>query len=121
MRRARIARLIAGIAVVVGAAAACGDKVCAGQGVDLHTPADTTVALHQSIVLAAGSAGTCGGPTSPISADALTQWQAGDSSIVSVAALDSLHARINGLALGTTSVMASWQGFVGSTIRVTVR
>jgi hypothetical protein len=121
MRTRTTARLFACLGMIAVGTAACGDKVCAGEGVDLRTPADTTVALHQSIVLAAGLGGTCGGPTGPVSADALTHWQVGDSSIVSVVVLDSLHARINGLALGTTSVMASWDGIVGSTTLVTVR
>jgi hypothetical protein len=97
------------------------ENVCAGLGVELRLPADTTVALHQSIVLAAGSGGTCAGLTSPVEADALTHWQAGDSSIVSVTALDSLHARIDGLGLGTTIVMASWNGIGTSSTLVTVR
>jgi hypothetical protein len=83
-------------------------------------PADTTVALHASIVLAAGTGGSCSG-TGPISSSDLTHWQVVDSSIVSIMVLDSLHARISGLAIGTTVVTASANGFVGSTTQVTVR
>lgn len=122
LRKRETARLVVLIAAIAVATAGCGDKVCAGQGVEYRLPADTTVALHQSIVLAAGTGGTCG-PTSPVSADALTHWQVGDSTIVSVVVLDSLHARISGLAVGTTAVTAtaSADGYPGSTTLVTVR
>lgn len=123
MRKRETARLVVLIGAIAVATAGCGgDKVCAGQGVGYRLPADTTVALHQSIVLAAGIGETCG-PTSPVSADALTHWQVGDSTIVSVVVLDSLHARISGLAVGTTSVTAtsSANGYAGSTTLVTVR
>jgi hypothetical protein len=83
-------------------------------------PADTTVAVHASIVLAAGTGGSCS-PGGPVSAGTLTHWQVGDSTIASVAVLDSLHARITGLAVGTTSVVATANGFVGSTTLVIVR
>jgi hypothetical protein len=107
--------------VVAGAATAtgCNNQDCAGVGGGYSPPTDTTVAIHGSIVLAAGTGGSCNG--GPIVADALTHWQVTDSAIVSVIVLDSLHAQINGLALGTTSVVASADGFGPATTLVTVR
>jgi len=112
--------LFASIGLLVGTTALSGCGDCAGVGALYVPPADTMVALHASIVLAAGTGGSCHA-TGPISADAQTHWQVGDSTIVSVEALDSLHARITGLAVGTTSVVASANGFIGSTTLLTVR
>ena len=115
-----IARLVAGIGVVAGATVACGDPVvCADEGGDIHPPADTTVALHQSIVLEAGSGGRCNG--GPLSIDEQTHWQVGDSTIVSLVVLDLGHVRINGLSVGTTSVTASSLHLLATTTLVTVR
>jgi hypothetical protein len=115
-----MARFFACLGLIGGSTAASGCGDCAGIGASYMPPADTTVALHGNIVLAAGTGGSCQG-TGPISASALTHWQAVDSSIVSIVVLDSLHARINGLAVGTTAVTASANGFLGSTTQVTVR
>jgi hypothetical protein len=111
-------RSFACIGLIVGAIAGCHVDDCADVGAVLRSPADTTVALHGSIVLAAGTGGSCiGGPISY----AQTHWQSADSTIVSVAVIDSIHVRINGLAVGTTSVTASENGSAFSTTQVTVR
>jgi hypothetical protein len=114
----RVARLVAWICLIVGTAAGCHVGDCADLGSTLLSPADTTVALHGSIVLAAGTGGSCNrGPFTYGQA----HWQSSDSTIVSVVVIDSIHARINGLAAGATAVTASANGFIGSTTLVTVR
>ncbi len=118
MKPLQVARSLACICVAAAAAVGCGKSDCAGVGVEYFPPTDTTVALHETIVLAAGTGGRCNG--GPVTFGTLTHWHVGDSTIVSVVVVDSVHAQINGLATGTTTVMASANGFFGSTTIVTV-
>jgi hypothetical protein len=111
--------VIALIALTAGSTAACSDGACAGVGVSIYPPADTTVALHKSIVLEAGAGGRCIG--GPVSIDEQTHWVVDDTTIVSLAVLDSAHVRITGLSVGTTSVTASSPHLSSSTTLVTVR
>jgi hypothetical protein len=114
-------RLALLVGVIAAVTEACAASTCADTEAVIKPPADTTVALHQSIVLQAGVGGECvnKGPTS-ITISSTMQWQVGDSTIVSINVLDSSHARLNGLAVGTTSVVASANGYPGSTTLVTV-
>jgi hypothetical protein len=106
MNQHGITRRFAWIALIAGAMVGCISADCAGVGIVYYPPADTTVALGETIVLRAGTGGACtvGGPITP---DALTYWQAFDPTVVSIVVLDSLHAEITGTARGTTSVITS--------------
>ena len=85
-------------------------------------PADTTVVQGESIVLSAAAGAACvGGPAHFTS---LAYWRSADSAIVSVAGLDSIHARITGRGVGTTVVTTSKSPVFAdtwTTTRVTVR
>jgi hypothetical protein len=117
-------RVIAGavfLAALALVAAGCSSD-CADIGYKVRPPADTTVALGQSLVLTAATGGACVG--GPIRYGSVGYWKAVDSTIVSVAVLDSIHTRITGRAVGTTAVITSSSPdfvYAWSTTQVTVR
>jgi hypothetical protein len=100
--------LLAGAAFVI---AACGDKVCAGVGLERFPPADTTLAVGQSFVLRFEEGGTCT-PGHFTDADlhpvALT-WTTPDTMIVQ---LDASTQRVTGRQVGDATLTAVQRGFV---------
>jgi hypothetical protein len=109
------------VAALVLVAVGCRSD-CADIGYVVKPPADTTVALGQSIVLTAATGGRCVG--GPIRYGSVGYWKAVDSTIVSVAVLDSIHTRVTGRAAGTTAVITSSSldfVYAWSTTQVTVR
>ena len=125
MNREGTARRFAWIVWIVwiaGVVTGCQSFACADVGIFVFPPADTTVALGQSIVLTAAEGGRCIG--GPVNFSTLAYWQAADSTIVSIAVLDSTSARISGRALGTTAVITSFSPAFAGTLtktQVTVR
>jgi hypothetical protein len=122
-------RFIAGAVLVVAfalMAVGCRQEptaVCAGLGYIKRPPADTTVVLGASIVLAAAEGQGCAGDPTITLAFPL-YWKAADSTIVSIGVLDSIHVRVTGRAVGTTAVMTSASPAFSSTwsaTQVTVR
>ena len=122
LSRARVVRIILWIGLLGCVAVGCTSGDCADVGTAAFPPADTTVSLGQSIVLTAGQGGRCIG--GPVTFSSVASWKANDSTIVSIAVLDSSRALITGRAVGSTLVIASVSpAFAGtwSTTQVTVR
>jgi hypothetical protein len=123
----RVLRILA-LGTVVSAmalAAACTDpgRDCAGIGRGSPTLPDTaTIKVSASIIAIAGqSYGVCfGEPEHPTPRQYL--WDISDSSVVTVAPLDSIHARITGMRIGRAVVTPKYRtgGDPLSSVSVTV-
>jgi len=111
------------VPIGLAAAAGCGGSptvVCPGILESKSTvPDTTTIKVGASTIAIAGA--TWGGcETGPPPPDFI--WRASDSAVVSVTALDSIHARIQGLRPGIATVTPSYRSgrIAPSSVKVTV-
>jgi hypothetical protein len=111
---------LAVVAMLVASLTGC-QTDCAGIGIEFLTPpGDTTVQLGQTFMTSAGVGGKCDGGPQHLDSRLFT-WVPQDTSIVSVAFLDSSHALVTGRQVGDTQLEVLLSGLAWRSIHVSVR
>jgi hypothetical protein len=116
--------LMASIALAAIACTHHPTEVCAGLELEgQSTPDSASIRIGESFIATAGAEyGICAGqPSQPPAAR--FNWKSSDTTIVAIAPIDSNHARVTGLLVGSTYVTPTYQasGQAVPSIHVVVR